>query len=279
MEVVEQTMPVRIVEKIRFAFVWFFKLMVAYAWPVVQWITSANMLIDTKKDETEDEKALAEAFDGFDEPDGMIKFVNYGTDLILADYIHASSDENQVPYVMKRCVDEIEVRGLHQVGLYRISGSDREIKEVKKKFMKHELNLDLSDLDIHVVCGTLKDFLRSLKDPLIPNAMWKSVTETALNSDSEDFYKVVSRLPKTNLRCLIFFITHLQKVMEIPENKIDKECLAKILGPTVVGYSSADPSPLELVGQTHVLAKCMERLLELEWWMVSFNVMDCQAIL
>ena len=47
-------------------------------------------------------------------------------------------------------------------------------------------------------------------------------------------------------------------------NKMSKENLAKILGPTVVGYSSVDPSPLEMIGETPVLARCMEKLLELK---------------
>eukprot|EP00092_Neocalanus_flemingeri_P021378 GFUD01023175.1.p1 GENE.GFUD01023175.1~~GFUD01023175.1.p1 ORF type:complete len:452 (+),score=112.89 GFUD01023175.1:66-1421(+) len=187
--------------------------------------------------------------------------LNYGKDLILDDFL---SDGVKVPYLLKRCVDEIEARGLSQEGLYRISGSDKEIKELKRKFLENEPNLDLSELDINVVCGTLKDFLRSLKDPLIPNAMWKAVTEAAVKSVSDEFHAAVCCLPEKNLHSLKFVITHLQKVMSNPENKMSKDNLAKILGPTVVGYSSGDPSPLEMIGETVVLAKCMGRLLELE---------------
>jgi hypothetical protein len=190
--------------------------------------------------------------------------LNYGKNLLLGDYIPSTGNGVKIPSLLKSCVEEIEARGLHEEGLYRISGSDKEIKVLKKKFLKNEPNIDMSNTDINVVCGTLKDFLRSLHDPLIPNSKWKSVTEAASSLESAGFHDIVMSLPAANVDCLRFLITHLQKVVWIPENKMSKENLGKILGPTVVGYSSTDPSPLEMIGQTPVLAKCMIRLLELD---------------
>ena len=189
--------------------------------------------------------------------------LNYGKNLLLGDYI-PTTDGEQVPYLIRRCVEEIEARGLYEEGLYRISGSDKEIKVLKKKFLDNELEIDMSNLDINVVCGTLKDFLRSLHDPLVPNNKWQSLTEGAYSLESDAFHEIVDSLPTANLTCLRYLITHLQRVMVIPSNKMTKDNLGKILGPTIVGYSSSDPSPLEMIGQTPVLAKCMIRLLELE---------------
>ena len=36
------------------------------------------------------------------------------------------------------CVNEIEHRGLHETGIYRVPGSEREVKELKEKFMKNK---------------------------------------------------------------------------------------------------------------------------------------------
>jgi len=33
--------------------------------------------------------------------------------------------------------------------------------------------------DIHVICGCLKDFLRTLKEPLVTRALWKSFVEAS----------------------------------------------------------------------------------------------------
>lgn len=55
-----------------------------------------------------------------------------------------------------------------QTGLYRLSGSDRQVKELKEKFLRCKTVPVLSKVDdIHVITGVLKDFLRNLKEPLL----------------------------------------------------------------------------------------------------------------
>lgn len=57
---------------------------------------------------------------------------------------------------------------LLQTGLYRVSGSDRVVKELKEKFLRGKTVPLLSRVeDIHVITGLLKDFLRNLKEPLL----------------------------------------------------------------------------------------------------------------
>ena len=188
--------------------------------------------------------------------------LNYGKNLVLGKVMKKGE---LVPHLMKRCIEEIESRGLEEEGIYRISGSDKEIRILKKKFLSGDPNIELSELDIHVVCGTLKDFLRSLTDPLIPTNMWHTVTQAASSTDYEGFHMLISSLPSANIACLTSFITHLQKVVMVEANKMTRDNLGKILGPTVIGYSSNDPTALEMIEQTPVLARCMLRLLELEF--------------
>ena len=70
--------------------------------------------------------------------------------------------------------------GLGEVGIYRVPGSEREVKELKEKFMKGKGTPNLAHvIDIHVVCGCLKDFLRGLKEPLVTYRLWNQFVNSA----------------------------------------------------------------------------------------------------
>ena len=42
----------------------------------------------------------------------------------------------KVPVLIVRCVREVERRGLTDVGVYRISGAEKDIKDIKDKFLR-----------------------------------------------------------------------------------------------------------------------------------------------
>lgn len=64
--------------------------------------------------------------------------------------------------------------------MYRISGCDRTVKELKEKFLKVKTVPLLSKVDdIHAVCSLLKDFLRNLKEPLLTFWLSKTFMEAA----------------------------------------------------------------------------------------------------
>ena len=67
-----------------------------------------------------------------------------------------------------------------QTGLYRISGCDKTVRELKEKFLRAKNMPLLSKVDdIHAICGLLKDFLRSLKEPLLTFRLNKTFMEAA----------------------------------------------------------------------------------------------------
>ena len=54
------------------------------------------------------------------------------------------------------------------------------------------------------------------------------------------------------------------QVAENKETKMTVSNLAKILGPTIVGYSSPDPQPEEIMQEVGVQAATMERLITID---------------
>ncbi|KAL8163684.1 UNVERIFIED_CONTAM: Rac GTPase-activating protein 1 [Gekko kuhli] len=189
----------------------------------------------------------------------------------LADFV--SLTPPMIPSIVVHCVNEIEQRGLHETGLYRISGCDRTVKELKEKFLRGKTVPLLSKVeDIHAVCGLLKDFLRNLKEPLLTFRLNKAFMEAAEIVDEDNsvaaMYQTVGELPQANRDTLAFLMIHLQRVAQSPDTKMDVGNLAKVFGPTIVGHAVPDPDPMTIFQDTKRQAKVVERLicLPVEYW-------------
>lgn len=184
---------------------------------------------------------------------------------IIADY--APVCPPFVPGIVVHLIAEIERRGLNEVGIYRVPGAERQVKELKEKFWKGKStpNLSLVD-DINVVCACLKDFLRNLKESLITYKLWpefvKAVTEKKNTIDTA-LYEAISKLPSANRDTLAFLIKHLQLVGHTPACRMPIQNLAKVFGPTIVGFSHPEPEAKDILHETKLQSMVMEQLLTL----------------
>lgn len=110
---------------------------------------------------------------------------------------------------------QIETRGLSEEGIYRVSGSEKEIKALKERFLRGKSLPNLSSYDIHVVCGCIKDFLRGLREPLIPTNLWKNFSNAVQNYDEaaavRELFAAINQLPQANRDSMAFLIMHLQR--------------------------------------------------------------------
>ncbi|XP_063609375.1 rac GTPase-activating protein 1-like isoform X1 [Penaeus indicus] len=196
----------------------------------------------------------------------------------IADY--TSRMPPMVPALVVHCTNEVENRGLSEVGIYRVPGAEKDVKELKDQFLRGKGMPNLSQLDIHVVCGALKDFMRSLKEPLVTHLLWRDFTSAAEKSEAQDYlaalYQAISELPQPNRDTLAWVMTHLQRVAECPECKMPASNLAKVFGPTLVGYSVPEPDPATMLTETRQQQMVMEKLLEIstDYWNTFINVTD-----
>lgn len=183
----------------------------------------------------------------------------------VADY--TSTAAPMIPPLIVHCVREIESRGLKEVGLYRLSASDRDVKNLKEKFASGRIIPNLSDFDIHTLCVGIKEFLRSLEEPLITRKAWRSFVEAAsLNEVPGNSYALlglVKNLPQPNRDTLSFLILHWQKVAASSHCKMDIDNLAKVLGPTIIGYSSPELSSTTMLQETTYQYQVMKLLLSI----------------
>ncbi|KAA0707286.1 Rac GTPase-activating protein 1 [Triplophysa tibetana] len=197
----------------------------------------------------------------------------------LANFV--SNTSPMIPSLVVHCVNEIEQRGLRETGLYRVSGSDRVVKELKEKFLRGKNVPLLSKVeDIHAITGLLKDFLRNLKEPLLTFRLNRAFMDAAEVPDDGNsialMYQRISDLPQPNRDTLAFLIIHLQRVAQSRDTKMDGYNLARVFGPTIVGHAVPDPEPMTILQDTKRQPKVVERLLGLpvEYWsqfMISEN--------
>uniref|UniRef100_A0A669AVK6 Rac GTPase-activating protein 1 n=1 Tax=Oreochromis niloticus TaxID=8128 RepID=A0A669AVK6_ORENI len=187
---------------------------------------------------------------------------------VLADYVPDTSP--MIPPIVVHCISEIEQRGLHEAGLYRLSGAERTVKELKEKFLRSKTVPVLSKVDdIHAVTGLLKDFLRNLKEPLLTFRLNRAFMDAADDDNSIALmYQTIGDLPQPNRDTLAFVILHLQRVADSLDTKMDISNLSRVFGPTIVGHAVPNPDPMTILQDTKRQPKVVERLLALpvDFW-------------
>uniref|UniRef100_A0A667XWI4 Rac GTPase-activating protein 1 n=1 Tax=Myripristis murdjan TaxID=586833 RepID=A0A667XWI4_9TELE len=184
----------------------------------------------------------------------------------LADF--APDTAPMIPALVIYCIKEIEHRGLHEVGLYRISGTERLVKELKDKLLRGKTLPSLSKVeDINVITGVLKDFLRNLPEPLLTFHLNKAFMDTAEIPDDDNslamLYRAISELPQPNRDTLACLMIHLQKVSQCVDTKMDVNNLARVFGPTLVGHAVPNPDPMTILQDTSRQPRIIERLLSI----------------
>ncbi|KRZ33172.1 DNA primase small subunit [Trichinella pseudospiralis] len=159
----------------------------------------------------------------------------------LSDYVPPQGPF--IPHVVVHCINEIERRGIDVVGLYRVPGTETHILDLLAKFVsgKGVPNLKIID-DINVLTGCLKKFFQQLKEPLIPLTSRQDFINAAMEVDElkkmDHVHQAIKELPYPNRDTLSFLVMHLQKVADASVlNKMPKTNLAKVFGPTVLGFS------------------------------------------
>lgn len=152
----------------------------------------------------------------------------------------AEYERRQIPSVVTRCIEEVELRGMEMEGIYRKTGGNSQVKIIQEGFDKNE-NFDISDpdMDITAVTSVLKQYFRKLPTPLLTYDIYDRVLETnSLASDSEKsehLQNVFNQLPRQHKDCLEFLMFHLSRVASREsENLMSPKNLAVVFAPTIM---------------------------------------------
>nr|XP_021139188.1 SLIT-ROBO Rho GTPase-activating protein 2 isoform X5 [Columba livia] len=155
--------------------------------------------------------------------------------------IRKQDSSQAIPLVVESCIRFISRHGLQHEGIFRVSGSQVEVNDIKNAFERGEDPLagDQNDHDMDSIAGVLKLYFRGLEHPLFPKDIFHDliacVTMDNLQERALHVRKVLLNLPKTTLivmRYLFAFLNHLSQFSE--ENMMDPYNLAICFGPTLM---------------------------------------------
>lgn len=175
-----------------------------------------------------------------------IIFINSSNILIESICLFFQSDENEyVPFIVMKCTQIVESRGLNIVGIYRIPGNTAAISALTEQVNRGFDDTTLADPkweDVNVVSSLLKLFIRSLPDALLPNDMYGCFIEADKESGQErllELKALLDRLPPFSYETLKHLMRHLSRVShKCDTNLMEPKNLAIIFGPSVVRTSN-----------------------------------------
>ncbi|XP_048838483.1 breakpoint cluster region protein-like [Brienomyrus brachyistius] len=156
-------------------------------------------------------------------------------------------EHSKVPYIVRQCVEEVERRGMEEVGIYRVSGVATDVQALKVAFDSNnkDVSVMMSEMDVNAIAGTLKLYFRELPEPLFTDDLYPNFAGGIALSDSvakeSCMLNLLLSLPEPNLVTFLFLLDHLKRVAENEiANKMSLHNLATVFGPTLLRPSEKD---------------------------------------
>ncbi|KAG8525353.1 uncharacterized protein KY384_008997 [Bacidia gigantensis] len=157
----------------------------------------------------------------------------------IAARLEDSRDKTEfwMPALPWRCIDYLNFRGCEEEGLYRIAGSEVQIRHWQKRFdVEHDIDLFAEPelYDINIIASILKAWLRDLPDEILPKS-----TQYRIQKEHPDAKEVpqmlkdeLSNLPPCNYYLLFAITCHLSLLTAYAEkNKMNYHNLSVCFQP------------------------------------------------
>lgn len=177
-------------------------------------------------------------------PPPPAKQIMFGNDLL--DQLEL--EQRLVPLVVEKCIEAVDERGLEVEGIYRRSGMAAEARQLVQAY-DVGMQPDLMDTEIYQdicsITSVLKQYLRSLPEPLIPYDLYAEFME-AISLPQNDakiqtFKDLMDRMPVAHYATLKVLLEHLNRVTQKDKiNLMNAKNLSVVFGPTLM--RNPDPS-------------------------------------
>lgn len=143
-----------------------------------------------------------------------------------------------IPSILEKCLQEVEARGLTEVGIYRIAGATLEVTALKDALNRGLWPVTPST-DIYAVCDLIKTWFRVLPEPAFPSYSYHDIIKAMqiedFNTRIERIRTVIQALPRHNFDLLKRVVEHLDKVTDYEEhNQMTTDALAIVFSPNLL---------------------------------------------
>lgn len=185
---------------------------------------------------------------------------NFGLDITQV----CKKEKTNVPLLIQLCVNEVERRGMREVGIYRMSGTSTDIQRLKKAFETNPYVAEilLRDIDINSVTGFLKTYLREIPEGLFSNKLYLkfvaafNIPQSEMLERTKTMLDLFHKIPLANQHTILYLVEHLVKVNKFENyNKMSLTNLATVLGPNILkpptdssSSNSSDPFTAVVIG-------------------------------
>ncbi|XP_031430620.1 rho GTPase-activating protein 45 isoform X4 [Clupea harengus] len=170
-----------------------------------------------------------------------------------------------IPFIVKKCVCEIERRALRTKGIYRVNGVKTRVEKLCQAFENGKELVELSQSSPHDISNVLKLYLRQLPEPIMPFHLYNHLMGLAkeslhpesseraeagkgaelkdLGTDThpevltvvEKVKQLLSEIPKGHHTTLRYIVRHLHRIAELEqENKMSPSNLGIVFGPSLM---------------------------------------------
>ncbi|XP_072457464.1 rho GTPase-activating protein 45 isoform X3 [Notamacropus eugenii] len=166
-----------------------------------------------------------------------------------------------IPFIIKKCLSEIERRALRTKGIYRVNGVKTRVEKLCQAFENGKELVELSQASPHDISNVLKLYLRQLPEPILSFRLYHELmglAKESLQAEAEakaargrsessrdkeqDTEAMTSRLrhllkelPLENRATLQYLIRHLRRIVELEQdNKMTPGNLGIVFGPTLL---------------------------------------------
>ncbi|KAJ1734761.1 Rho-type gtpase-activating protein [Coemansia biformis] len=162
----------------------------------------------------------------------------------------AEIESQNVPWIVRAAVAFIELEGMEMEGVYRRSGSTMDISTVQAeisrvgaatggKFDDHSAAIASPDMDVTSVTSVLKQYFRSLPNPLMTEStyhLWIQAAHIGSAEERINVYRTISdSMPAPHGETLRFLMQHLRRIASNhQENKMTTNNLSVVFAPNIL---------------------------------------------